>query len=137
VVNPFALGPLATLIRIRLTQSEAERLEHSFRQTTDRTLRDRLKIILRPTEAARIGRSPPSWAPRSAVQRLCREAGIRTYRPSYRFLRGDPVMQAESAEDLAGLEKSRGGRASPAETGRSPLPDSANPRRSPLDRSWA
>jgi transposase len=43
----------------------------------------------------------------SAVQRFCRRAGIRPFRPTYRFLRGDPVAQAEAAEDLAALEKKR------------------------------
>jgi transposase len=42
-------------------------------------------------------------ASRSAMQRLCRESGIRPYRPTYRFLRGDPVKQAEAREELADL----------------------------------
>lgn len=42
-------------------------------------------------------------ASRSAMQRFCRRHGIRPYRPTYRHLRGDPVKQAEAAEDLAGL----------------------------------
>ena len=42
-------------------------------------------------------------ASRSAMQRFCRKLGIRPYRPTYRFLRGDPVKQAEAREDLAGL----------------------------------
>ena len=40
---------------------------------------------------------------RSAMQRFCRRAGIRLYRPTYRFLRGDPVKQAEAREELAEL----------------------------------
>ena len=44
-------------------------------------------------------------ASRSAMQRFCRKLGIRLYRPTYRFLRGDPAKQAEAAEDLAGLKK--------------------------------
>lgn len=44
-------------------------------------------------------------ASRSAVGRFCRRQGIRPYRPTYRFLRADPVAQAEAAEDLAGLKK--------------------------------
>ncbi len=43
----------------------------------------------------------------SAVQRFCRRQGIRPYRPTYRFLRGDPVKPAEAAEELASLEKKR------------------------------
>jgi transposase len=42
-------------------------------------------------------------ASRSAMQRFCRKAGIRLYRPTYRFLRGDPVKQAEAREELADL----------------------------------
>lgn len=44
-------------------------------------------------------------ASKSAVQRFCRKAEIRPYRPTYRFLRGDPVARAEAAGDLAGLKK--------------------------------
>jgi transposase len=44
-------------------------------------------------------------ASRSAMQRFCRTLGIRVYRPTYRFLRGDPVKQAEAREDLAALKK--------------------------------
>jgi transposase len=47
-------------------------------------------------------------ASRSAMQRSCRKLDIRVYRPTYRFLRGDPVKQAAAREDLAGLEKKRG-----------------------------
>jgi transposase len=42
-------------------------------------------------------------ASRSAMQRFCRKAGIRPYRPTYRFRRGDPVKQAEAREELAEL----------------------------------
>src|SRR4051795_2892966 len=42
-------------------------------------------------------------ASRSAMQRFCRKAGIRLYRPTYRFLRGDPVKQAQAREELADL----------------------------------
>jgi transposase len=44
---------------------------------------------------------------RSAMQRFCRKIGIRLYRPTYRYLRGDPVKQAGAKEDLAGLKKKR------------------------------
>jgi transposase len=40
---------------------------------------------------------------RSAMQRLCRKLGIRPYRPTYRYLRGDPDKQAKAREDLADL----------------------------------
>jgi transposase len=44
---------------------------------------------------------------RSAVQRLCRKLGIRPYRPTYRYLRGDAAKQQRAREDLAGLKKKR------------------------------
>jgi transposase len=44
---------------------------------------------------------------RSAVQRFCSRLGIRLYRPTYRYLRGDPAKQAETRADLAGLGKGR------------------------------
>ena len=167
------------MIRIRLTDAEAQRLERAFRQATDRKLLDRLQIVrlahrgrkhrdiaadlgitprtvqrwlnaylvgglggLQPRKAK--GRAPAipahkadeirrwviggpagqgldraNWthaeladhlrkthgisASRSAMQRFCRKLGIRPYRPTYRFLRGDPVKQAEAREELAEL----------------------------------
>ena len=44
-------------------------------------------------------------ASRSAMQRFCRKLGIRVYRPTYRFLRGDPEKQAAAREDLAELKR--------------------------------
>jgi transposase len=44
---------------------------------------------------------------RSAVQRFCSKIGIRLYRPTYRYLRGDPDKQAKAKEDLAGLKRGR------------------------------
>ncbi len=44
---------------------------------------------------------------RSAMHRFCRKIGIRPYRPTYRYLRGDPDKQAKAKEDLAGLKKTR------------------------------
>ena len=44
---------------------------------------------------------------RSAMQRFCQKIGIRLYRPTYRYLRGDPVKQARAREDLADLKKKR------------------------------
>ena len=45
-------------------------------------------------------------ASRSAVGRFCRKLGVRVYRPTYRFLRGDPVKQAAAREERAELKKS-------------------------------
>jgi transposase len=167
------------VIRIHLTDAEAESLERAFRQATDRKLLDRLQIIrlahrgrkhqdiasdlgitprtvqrwlnayldgglgrLKPRKAkghapaipAELAEEVRRWvitgpsgqgldranwthteladhlrksrgitASRSAMQRFCRKAGIRLYRPTYRFLRGDPVKQAEAREELADL----------------------------------
>ena len=44
---------------------------------------------------------------RSAVQRFCAKIGIRLYRTTYRYLRGDPATQARAKEDLAELGKGR------------------------------
>ena len=44
---------------------------------------------------------------RSAVQRFCVKIGIRLYRPTYRYERGDPDKQARAKEDLADLGKKR------------------------------
>ena len=42
---------------------------------------------------------------RPAVGRFCRKLGIRLYRPSYRYLRGNPEKQAQAREDVAALKK--------------------------------
>jgi transposase len=44
---------------------------------------------------------------RSAVQRFGAKIGIRLYRPTYRYLRGNPQKQAQAKEDLADLGKGR------------------------------
>jgi transposase len=44
---------------------------------------------------------------RSAVQRFCAQIDIRLYRPTYRYLRGDPQKQAQAKEELANLGKAR------------------------------
>jgi transposase len=44
---------------------------------------------------------------RSAVQRFCSHIGIRLYRPTYHYERGDPEKQARAKEDLAELGKRR------------------------------
>ena len=46
-------------------------------------------------------------ASRSAMQRFCQKLGIRVYRPTYRFLRGDPEEQAVAREELAELKRGR------------------------------
>src|SRR5262245_41050538 len=44
---------------------------------------------------------------RSAVQRFCSGIGIRLYRPTYRYLRGQPEKQAQAREDLIDLGNGR------------------------------
>ncbi len=44
-------------------------------------------------------------ARRSAVGCFCRTIGIRLYRPSYRYLRSDPVKQEQARQDIAALKK--------------------------------
>ena len=41
------------------------------------------------------------------MQVFCNRHGIRPYRPTYRFLRGNPAKQALAREELAALKKGR------------------------------
>lgn len=41
------------------------------------------------------------------MQAFCRKQEIRPYRPTYRFLRGDPEKQAVAREELAELKRGR------------------------------
>ncbi len=171
------------MIRIRLPEAEAEKLEAVFRSTEDRKLRDRLQIVLLAhkgrkhqdiaadlclnrrsvqrwlnayCERGLVGLTPrkargqepgiptaladeikrwviqgpaeqgldrANWTheeladhlfkthgiktSRSAMHRFCSRIGIRPYRPTYRYLRGDPEKQAKAREDIAALKKKR------------------------------
>ena len=44
---------------------------------------------------------------KSAMQAFGAKHGIRPYRPTYRFLRGDPAKQAKAREEIATLKKGR------------------------------
>ena len=44
---------------------------------------------------------------RPAVGRFCRKLGIRPYRPTYHYERGNPEKQAQARLDVAGLKKKR------------------------------
>jgi transposase len=44
---------------------------------------------------------------KSAMQAFGAKHGIRPYRPTYRFLRGDPAKQAKAREEVAELKKGR------------------------------
>ncbi|MDB5348934.1 MAG: uncharacterized protein JWN86_181 [Planctomycetota bacterium] len=169
------------MIRIRLSDQDAHRLEDEYRRAKDTAYRDRLQVVrlasrdrphrevaadlgiaprtvrrwlnrylelglagLRPRQAkgaeakvtpemaevvrrwviegpAKQGLDRAGWthaelaehlyrthgvrASRSAMQRSCQEAGIRVYRPTYRFLRGDPDKQAAAREELDELKR--------------------------------
>jgi transposase len=169
------------MIRIHLSEAEAQRLEQDFRSATDTRLRDRLNAVrlaakgqqhldiadqlgmstrsvqrwlnaylergingLAPRTApgaqpkipaaladelrrwviegpAKQGLDRANWThpeladhlyrahgvrtSRSAVQRLCAKLGIRPYRPTYRYLRGNPAKQQKAREDLAELKR--------------------------------
>jgi transposase len=171
------------VIRIRLAEEEAQRLDLAFRRETDPKYKDRIHIVrlayrdrphqqiahdlvitprtvqrwlntylergldgLRPRQApgqpahipagladevrswviagpASCGLDRANWTyeeladhlrkvkgiktSRSAVQRFCAKIGIRPYRPTYRYLRGDPAKQQQAKEDLAELKKKR------------------------------
>ena len=171
------------MLRIRLSEDEAQRLESEFRSASDRKLRDRLQIVLlahrgRPRKdiaadlcvstrcvtrwlnafcerglaalapkrargkdpgipatmadevrrwviegPAKQGLGRANWGheeladhlfkthgiktSRSAMHRFCSKIGIRPYRPTYRYLRGDPVKQAKAREDQAALKRGR------------------------------
>ena len=42
---------------------------------------------------------------KSALQAFCNRHGIRPYRPTYRFLRGDPAKQPTARDELAALRR--------------------------------
>jgi transposase len=46
-------------------------------------------------------------ASRAAVGRFCRKLGIRLYRPSYHYLRGDPDKQAQARAEQEELKRGR------------------------------
>jgi transposase len=56
------------------------------------------------TLAEHLGRSHGIRIKRSAMGRFCRRHDIRPYRPTYRYLRGDPGKQAAAGVELASLQ---------------------------------
>lgn len=183
--------------RIRLTTAEQEQLDHTFKTTSDRRLRNRCQAVLmasrgrkRRAIAQDLGvhrttvqlwlkqyqarglaglyiqwapgqpsRIPETLAPtiqswvkdgplrcgldranwtyeelatylyqaegitvkRTAMRDFCQRHGIRPYRPTYRYLRGDPEKQQVAREELVALKKSPRGEVRAAEPRRSPL----------------
>ena len=74
-------------LRRRTGQSKTRRLQLAFADH------------LRKARGIRVGTS--------ALQAFCRRRDIRPYRPTDRFLRGDPAKQAAARDDLAALKKGR------------------------------
>lgn len=66
-------------------------------------------------------------ARRAAVGRFCRKIGIRSYPPTYSYLRGDPVKKEQERQEIAAIKKSRGGRNRLAKPGRVAFADGADP----------
>jgi transposase len=171
--------------RIRLTVTEELQLEHIFKTTNDRRLRDRCQAVLMASRGRKrktiaqdlgvhrttvrlwlkhyhargvegleiqwaLGRPsliPETLAPeiqewvkdgpqscgldranwtyeelathlyrtrgiavkRTTMRVFCQRHGIRPYRPTYRYLRGDPVQQQAARAELEALKKSAGG----------------------------
>jgi transposase len=63
---------------------------------------------------------------RTAMRDFCQRHDIRPYRPTYRYLRGDPEEQRVAQEELAALKKSPGRSVCAAESRRGPLSTGAN-----------
>jgi transposase len=76
--------------------------------------------------AAYLRRSMAIHVKKSAMAEFCQKHDIRPYRPTYRFLRGDPLKQAKAAVELASLKKSRKKQAHPSEPGRGAVCNGAN-----------
>lgn len=188
--------------RIQLTPAEHDQLEHIFKTTTDRRLRDRCQAVLmasrgrkRQTIAQDLGVHRTTvrlwlqhyhergleglqihWAPgqprripqplvstiqewvkagpvgcgldranwtyeelatyvyqttgiavkRTAMRDFCQRHAIRPYRPTYRYVRGDPEEQRVAQEDLAALKKSPDRGVCAPEPRRSPLSPGAH-----------
>jgi transposase len=169
--------------RIRLTTAEQAQLEHMFKTTPDRRLRDRCQAVLMASRgrkrkpiaqdlgvhrttvrlglqhyherglgglqiqwaAGQVGRIPETLAPtlqgwvkdgpqscgldranwtyeelatqlyrttgievkRTAMRVFCQRHDIRPYRPTYRYLRGNPEKQQAAREEMAVLKKKR------------------------------
>jgi transposase len=170
--------------RMRLTATDQAQLEHTFKTTTDRRLRDRCQAVLMASRGRKrkhiaqdlgghrttvrlwlkqyqeqgLAGLPIHWAPgqparipealavtiqrwvkdgpqgcgldrahwtyeelaaylaraegiavkRTAMEDFCQRHDIRPYRPTYRYLRGDPERQQAAREELAALKKSPG-----------------------------
>ena len=71
--------------------------------------------------AAHLYRTTGIEVKRTAMRVFCQRHDIRPYRPTYRYLRGDPEKQQVAREELAALKKSASGGMRAAESRRSAL----------------
>jgi transposase len=92
--KPKLTADLAPIIRQWVIEGPAkqglDRANWTYAELADHLLK---------TTGVRIGKS--------AMQAFGARHGIRPYRPTYRFLRGDPAKQAKAREELADLKKGR------------------------------
>ena len=63
---------------------------------------------------------------RTAMRDFCQRHSMRPYRPTYRYLRGNPEKQRVAQEELEALKKSPGGGVRAAEPRRGPLSPGAD-----------
>lgn len=59
---------------------------------------------------------------RTAMRVCCQRQAIRPYRPTYRYLRGNPEKQKVAQQELAAFKKSAGGGLCVIEPGGGPFP---------------
>ena len=67
--------------------------------------------------ATHLYRTHGSAVSESTMRSFCAKRGVRPYRPTYRYLKADPVQQTAARQDLQAFKKSRAGGTRPAESG--------------------
>ena len=66
--------------------------------------------------ATHLYRMPGIAVSASTMRSFCTKHGVRPYRPTYRYLKADPVQQTAARQDLQVFKKSRAGGTRPAES---------------------
>jgi transposase len=66
--------------------------------------------------AAHLYRTHGSAVSASTMHSFCTRHGVRPYRPTYRYLKGDPAKQEAARRELNAFKKSPDGRTGPAES---------------------
>lgn len=79
--------------------------------------------------AAHLDRTHGIEVRETAMRAFCRRHGVRPYRPTDRYLRGDPERQEAARRELAELNKSRARRVRADQSGRGALPAGADAAR--------